>query len=753
MSTLSAKSIAPLSQSQTSDYLEDLAFTLSQKRDQLPWKSYAIGSSLDELVEQLKEDNLPRPVKPQEAPKVGYVFTGQGSQWFAMGRELLAYPQFKANLEAADEYYKSIGASWSLLEELARDKETSNVNEPWLSHPACVSLQIAVVDLLSSWGIKAGRVVGHSSGEIAAAYAASRLSKEAAWKAAYYRGFVSAKKLDVKGSMMAVGLPAPDVQAWIDKIGETMEGELCIACYNSPANQTVSGDEAKIDALKALLDKEGGIFARKLNVLNAYHSAHMKLVADEYKTSMGDLNFGKFGSTDVEMFSSVTGEQVTETHLDASYWVDNMVSPVRFQEAIAGMCFKRLEQGQASLKLNANAENVFVDTILEVGPHGAMRSAIKEVLTTKISASLFNYRSILSRTAAGLTNVLDTIAFVHSQGANVNLDAVNNPTSTRTAQILSDLPSYSFTHTDDRMVAESRYSINYRLREQTRHDFFGAPIPDWDAENPRWRNIIRLREQPWLKDHVVTNIVIWPGVGYLAAVMEAAKQVADPEQKLKGFRLRDVSLKRALAVPESKDGIEVQLSLTRMDEASLQGSAIWKRFRIASYDPGSDGWIEHCTGYIATDYEVADGPIDAGKEAAAEKEVYAARLAQAKKTCHVPVDMNKSYEEFGGVGLTFGPLFRNVTEVFGTPDQAGESFGTITVPDVQDVMPKEIHAPTHDSPGYHGQLHASLCHVHHRYQRQAHHRAGHGSHFCQGSLGISRCQQEAWRDLHRTRSG
>lgn len=699
---LEAKAASRRSNSDTFNYLSDLSYTLAKRRDTFLWRSFAIANSLESLTEALKSE-LPRPVRVQSPPKIGFVFTGQGSQWYAMGQELMVYPVFRESMSQATEYFQGLGAGWPLLDELSRDKETSNVNEPWLSHPACVSLQMALVDLLRSWGIVPARVVGHSSGEIAAAYAASRLSKRAAWKAAYWRGHVSAKQLAVKGTMMAVGLPATELQEYIDQVNAMMEGELVISCFNSPANQTVAGDVAKIDALKELLDTKGDIFSRKLSVKNAYHSAHMKEVSDEYLASLGDLSFDEAETKDVELFSSVTGQRVLESHLGASYWVENMVSPVRFHEAVTAMCFSRVAKGQASLKLNTNAENVFVDTILEVGPHGAMRSAIKETLVGKVSESLFNYKPLLSRTSPGLATILEAIGFVSARGTKVDLHAMNTTgASRRKPQMLVDLPPYSFNHTD-KNVSESRLSKNYRLRDRVRHDLFGAPVPDWNAEFPRWRNMIRISEQPWLKDHVVTNIVIYPGVGYLTAVLEASLHVADPEQTVTGFRLRDVSLKRALVIPETKEGVEVMLALSRMDEASLQGSAVWKRFAISSYDPIDDGWVEHCTGYVATDYAVPDGPIDEGLEAREETAASARHLASARANCTVPVDMKRTYEELVTAGIAFGPTFQNLSGVRGTANQGGEAFGTVTVPDVAQIMPKKfvhphlIHPATMDS--------------------------------------------------------
>lgn len=152
---------------------------------------------------------------------------------------------------------------------------------------------------------------------------------------------------------------------------------MIIACFNSPKNNTISGDEVKIDALKELLDLDN-VFAPKLNVQNAYHSAYMRDVADEYLDLIGDLSpVSKIHPEEVHMFSTVTGARVEKDHLDGTYWVDNMISPVRFTDALLAMCFNPLSKGQASLRMNANIGNVFADSIIEMGPHAALQSAIK----------------------------------------------------------------------------------------------------------------------------------------------------------------------------------------------------------------------------------------------------------------------------------------------------------------------------------------------------------------------------------------
>ncbi len=209
------------------EYLENFAYTVTKRRSVFPWRSYAVASTFKGLIESLQGDHgLSAPVRVRAAPKVCYVFTGQGAQWYAMGLELMIYPVFKKSIEDATIYMKSIGAEWSLINELALGKEETRINEPWLAHPSCAALQIALVDLLASWNVMPSRVIGHSSGEIAAAYCAGKLSRQAAWKVAYFRGFVSAKKFAKVGAMMAVGLPEASLQLYLQKINEEVPGEV-----------------------------------------------------------------------------------------------------------------------------------------------------------------------------------------------------------------------------------------------------------------------------------------------------------------------------------------------------------------------------------------------------------------------------------------------------------------------------------------------------------------------------------------------
>jgi acyl transferase domain-containing protein len=169
-------------------FLSELAFTLSSKRTTLPWKSYAVSSSVSGLREKIS--SLAPVVRSSTSaiPRVAFVFTGQGAQWHAMGRGLLVYRTFAESMQRSEAMLKTFGCPWSLAEELSRSEAECKLLETDYSQPACTAIQVALVDLLRDFGIRPVGVLGHSSGEIAAAYAAGFIDQEAAVKIAWLRG-------------------------------------------------------------------------------------------------------------------------------------------------------------------------------------------------------------------------------------------------------------------------------------------------------------------------------------------------------------------------------------------------------------------------------------------------------------------------------------------------------------------------------------------------------------------------------------
>lgn len=272
-------------------FLSGLAYTLSTKRSILPWKSFVIASSLPELSKAFSPTSLAMPLRSSSTsdPRLAFVFTGQGAQWHAMGQGLSIFPVFKASMDASEKMLLSdLGCPWSLREELSKgSEEKCNLRRTEYSQPACTAIQIALVDLLKSWGVRPVAVVGHSSGEIAAAYCAGLISHAAGLKVAWLRGQVSATVAErgQKGGMLAVSASGECLQA---KLQGLKTGKAIVGCFNSPNTCTISGDASAIDELQEILKAEQ-ITCTRLPMDVAYHSFHMESVREQYEVALAGI--------------------------------------------------------------------------------------------------------------------------------------------------------------------------------------------------------------------------------------------------------------------------------------------------------------------------------------------------------------------------------------------------------------------------------------------------------------------------------
>ncbi|KAI8315598.1 Compactin diketide synthase [Colletotrichum sp. SAR11_59] len=325
----------------SADDLVDLTHTLS-RRSLLSWRAFAVVESSDDLKSTLGKSLSPVVFAlPSKTPELGFVFTGQGAQYSRMGLGLLQYQVFRQSLLDCNDYLRSLGCEWSVLEEMQRPADSSMIHKPALSQPLCTALQVAIVDLLRSWDVVPQSVCGHSSGEIAAAYCAGAIDRLSAWKIAYFRGVLAERLVSdasrAKTSMMSVGLSQEDVHPYL-------QDGLSIACVNSPVNVTLSGPVDAIEKLLSKLDSEE-IFARKLSVEVGYHSKTMEAVASEYQQKIQDIhappqdgNKASQKLSSIALYSSTTGELVPHlTMIDPAYWVRNLVSPVLFSNAISSV--------------------------------------------------------------------------------------------------------------------------------------------------------------------------------------------------------------------------------------------------------------------------------------------------------------------------------------------------------------------------------------------------------------------------------
>ena len=688
-----------LAPSERNEYLSDLAYTLAERRSVLPWKSFAITHSMSQL--QTAGVSPPRAVRSKMRTGIAFVFTGQGAQFAGMGRNLLVYPIFKRTLQRAELYFQDMGCSWSLMDELFKEQGLSNVNNPEFSQSLCTALQIALIELLRSFNITPNAVVGHSSGEIAAAYCTGAISFRSACKIAYFRGKLSAllmKTAKTQGAMIAVALSEAQARSYILRVASKFGGAgMVVACINSPKSVTVSGDENQVDALKLLLD-EDSVFSRKLQVDVAYHSPHMEQIAADYRHALMQLELGEQIPGCKTMMSSVINVPVTSKDLcSADYWVKNLTNPVRFSDAIT-----KLASGASKKKLGGgNPESVVVYDLLELGPHSALAGPTKDILKAIPRGNEIVYSSCLSRNVSALETTLSAVGKLWCLGYAVNIAAVNRSELSKTScnnKGLSDLPEYPFDHSQS-YWQESRTNKELRLRDHPHLDLLGTRSLDWNSLDARWRKFIRLSETPWAEDHIVNGALVYPAAGMLVMAIEGVRQLVGTSDNrlLKGYRIKEVFFQRVLSIPSSAEGVESQLSL-RPIQSSIDKDTSKFDFSILSISDGT--WGENCHGVIQVEYEGSTNEVDAGYEDNSHSERSVGHFRKQKDACTRPIDNDFLYDHFNRCGLEFGPCFQTLSNVSyheGKVVAEVKTFDWETVNDTNHSQPHLIHPTTLDA--------------------------------------------------------
>jgi acyl transferase domain-containing protein len=415
-----------------------------------------------------------------------------------MGKVAIAeFPLFQETIDKLDRVLSRLEPkpTFTLNGMLSASEEAyaERINDADVAQPLCTAIQIAIVDLFSDWNILPSVSIGHSSGEIAAAYAAGLVSAPEAIIAAFARGRAVREAASV-GSMLAVGLGANEATKWLP----SNPRKVCIACENSPGSVTLSGDVQAIAELGRTL-KEAGVFAQELKTGRAYHSPHMAVVGDAYD-AMLPQQLASLTEEDLSwrhprspMVSSVTGEVITGDAIAPTYWSSNLRERVLFDTAVR--------------RMGSDEEFNDVTSIIEVGCHSALARAFKQINLAgkKYIPSLIREKDDADQLLAVAGSLF--LADYPVDLEEVNLDLARQYSSIRkssTQSLLVDLPPYQWNY-EKEYWTEPRASKELRSRSHPRHDLLGTRIAGLSNSCRAWRNILRHRDVPWLKDHNVSK--------------------------------------------------------------------------------------------------------------------------------------------------------------------------------------------------------------------------------------------------------
>ncbi|KAI9759122.1 MAG: Polyketide synthase 19 [Chaenotheca gracillima] len=545
-----------------------LARSLFQRADFLFRAAFSATSAaqladkLEAGTEALKKTPRIAAIPESLPPRILGVFTGQGAQWATMGWELYqASDVFRTTVDrlqrSLDTLPESDRPDWSLIDELSAPKETSRVGIAGISQPLCTALQVALVDVLHAAGVEFAAVVGHSSGEIGAAYAAGYLDARDAIRVAYYRGFHSHLAQGPggkRGKMIAVGMSLEQASAFCNEFGAALK----VAASNSPTSCTLAGDADVVDEAKERLD-QNNTFARVLAVDTAYHSHHMQPCAAPYLESLRKCGVSALkGRRNCVWYSSVWGangrsRSFNDDHdlelLEGQYWVDNLTNTVQLSQA---------------LNRAVSEESYPLDLALEVGPHPALKGPSSEVIKS-LSGLVVPYRGVLKRGDGAVEAFADGVGIIWtsfpSSRPMITFDGMQRAfpqASPKNPVILKGLPTYPWDH-DSLIWRESRASRIFRTESQPRHELLGLPVTlgEHGRREVHWRQVFKVSELPWVSGHAIQGEVLFPATGYLTMAYEAAVRLVDDQQALHLVELHDIEMVRAMDLQEDSPGLEV----------------------------------------------------------------------------------------------------------------------------------------------------------------------------------------------------
>lgn len=681
-----ASSYASYLQSNQDVDLDSLRYTLSCRRSTLPHKVAFSAATVDDLLSKM-ENLLGEQNGTGEIPPFGLrslsrssilgVFTGQGAQWPKMGSTLIScYPHARQLINELDKSLQSLPEldkpHWRILDELSKDKESSRIGEAALSQPLCTAVQLVLVDLLRSTGIKFDAVVGHSSGEIAAAYTAGFLSSWDAIRIAYYRG-LHAKSASGpggrKGSMMAVGTSLQDAEELCGF--EEFEGRLCVAASNSPSSVTIAGDHDAIEEAKEVLVNESK-FTRILQVDTAYHSHHMTACASAFQESLLKCNIRLLQPDDdsPNWISSVqrgTTMLATDDAIKSSYWADNMTNTVLFREALE----------------YASEEYGPFHTAVELGPHPALKGPAVETLQGAGTDNI-TYLGTLNRGNDDISAISGSLGTLWMQLGSPSVEWTKliqeYCQQTRPLPPLRDLPLYPWDHVRE-YWAESRLGKQFRLQKRTIHELLGQRMPDGTREEVRWKNVLNSKVSPWLTGHAIQGQMVYPAAGYAALATEAAAQIAqDRGLDAQSVELTDFLIGKAIAI-DPNSGAEIVVSMTGI----VQSDPHTLHAQFACYSPANK--------------ESLDMVLNASTRVQIVTGVNGFELPRQPATVGMSeVDVEDFYKTITDAGYNYTGVFKGISSL---KRRHGFSFGTVKKPDTTETGSMLFHPALLDN-AFHG---------------------------------------------------
>jgi myxalamid-type polyketide synthase MxaE and MxaD len=637
---------------------ESLCFTSAVKRSHHDFRLALLGASTGELYQalttwlgDLDDDRLKDHIVPgkggqERSLRLVFVYSGQGSHFAGMGRELYDKESvFRESLDNVSRLFEPFTGR-DLRDEMFATDGVSRINETDCAQPAIFAMQVALTDLWFSWGISPDAVVGQSLGEVAAAYAAGALSLEDAVSIVFHRSRLM-RRTAGRGLTAVIGLSRTDTIAEVDGQGD----RVSIAGNSSPTSTVIAGDPQSVESIVRRMQGRD-VFARIIeNVDVAFHSVQMLPLRDELERALIEVSPQP---TNVAFYSTVTGELCEGPGLNAHYWARNLCEPFCFADVVGHL-----------------ARNGY-ETFLEISPHSVLSGAVQQSLIRQ---------SIRGEAIPSLTRGMDealsikrALAKIYVEGHNVDWKK-----QYRGNAEFVNVPGYVWQkerYWVEQIEGGSARRSVMRPRAAGEHPFVspGARLELGSGQSV-WELELSPSNVHYVRDHRIQGAIVVPGAAYLDMALAAALQARPGASVV----LEDVLFNRAMILADDEVR-RMQLVL----DPSVPGSSTFHVYSKstsselsggASADPDRDTWTEHASSRAVIS---SQGP--------ARQRV---SLEDLRASFSEELSADDHYREMESRQFTFGPAFRAIRRLW---RRDVESLSRIELPrEAGDTTPHVMH--------------------------------------------------------------